>query len=196
GAALLSPHKQRQTKTAPWLAGILWEGSQETGLDEWGFPGTLPPQTVPTAHFPALIRKKRDGEKLRDEEIRHFVRAVTRGGLQEGQMGAMLMAIRLRGMDPDETLTLTREMAVSGRVLEWPDSWQRLLVDKHSTGGVGDKVSLPLAPALAGLGRCQGRETRGPAWYCAAPNPVPPASGTMGGGTEQAHRGSAHERGI
>nr|XP_023966468.1 thymidine phosphorylase [Chrysemys picta bellii] len=102
--------------------------------------------------FPALIRKKRDGEKLRDEEIRHFVRAVTRGGLQEGQMGAMLMAIRLRGMDPDETLTLTREMAVSGRVLEWPDSWQRLLVDKHSTGGVGDKVSLPLAPALAACG--------------------------------------------
>ncbi|XP_026517244.1 thymidine phosphorylase-like, partial [Terrapene carolina triunguis] len=65
---------------------------------------------------------------------------------------AMLMAIRLRGMDPDETLTLTREMAVSGRVLEWPDSWQRLLVDKHSTGGVGDKVSLPLAPALAACG--------------------------------------------
>ncbi|XP_074980703.1 thymidine phosphorylase isoform X3 [Caretta caretta] len=102
--------------------------------------------------FPALIRKKRDGETLRDEEIRHFVRAVTRGGLQEGQMGAMLMAIRLRGMDPDETLTLTREMVVSGRVLEWPDSWQRLLVDKHSTGGVGDKVSLPLAPALAACG--------------------------------------------
>ncbi|EMP29212.1 Thymidine phosphorylase [Chelonia mydas] len=64
----------------------------------------------------------------------------------------MLMAIRLRGMDPDETLTLTREMVVSGRVLEWPDSWQRLLVDKHSTGGVGDKVSLPLAPALAACG--------------------------------------------
>lgn len=62
------------------------------------------------------------------------------------------MAIRLRGMDPDETLTLTREMVVSGRVLEWPDSWQRLLVDKHSTGGVGDKVSLPLAPALAACG--------------------------------------------
>ncbi|XP_067387496.1 thymidine phosphorylase isoform X3 [Emydura macquarii macquarii] len=102
--------------------------------------------------FPALIRKKRDGEKLRDEEIRRFVRAVTQGGLQEGQMGAMLMAIWLQGMDPDETLTLTREMAVSGKVLEWPESWQRLLVDKHSTGGVGDKVSLPLAPALAVCG--------------------------------------------
>uniref|UniRef100_A0A8C0J908 Thymidine phosphorylase n=1 Tax=Chelonoidis abingdonii TaxID=106734 RepID=A0A8C0J908_CHEAB len=123
-------------------------------------PGLVPgeaqagsPGPAPGDHsFPALIRKKRDGEKLLDEEIRHFVWAVTHGGLQEGQMGAMLMAIRLRGMDPDETLTLTREMAVSGRVLEWPDSWQRLLVDKHSTGGVGDKVSLPLAPALAACG--------------------------------------------
>ncbi|XP_075780454.1 thymidine phosphorylase [Pelodiscus sinensis] len=102
--------------------------------------------------LPELIRKKRDGERLRDSEIRLFVRAVTRGALQEGQTGAMLMAIRLRGMDPDETLALTREMMVSGRVLEWPDSWQRLLVDKHSTGGVGDKVSLALAPALAVCG--------------------------------------------
>ncbi|XP_044860427.1 thymidine phosphorylase isoform X1 [Mauremys mutica] len=121
-------------------------------------PGSVPAapgpmdRTGPGSSFPELIRKKRDGEKLLDEEIRRFVRAVTRGELQEGQMGAMLMAIRLRGMDPDETLTLTREMAVSGRVLEWPDSWQRRLVDKHSTGGVGDKVSLPLAPALAACG--------------------------------------------
>ncbi|XP_074840330.1 thymidine phosphorylase [Carettochelys insculpta] len=102
--------------------------------------------------LPALIRKKRDGERLQDTEIRHLVQAVARGTLQEGQMGAMLMAIRLRGMDLEETLTLTREMAASGRVLEWPEDWQRLLVDKHSTGGVGDKVSLALAPALAACG--------------------------------------------
>lgn len=62
------------------------------------------------------------------------------------------MAIRLQGMEPDETLVLTQAMATSGRVLEWPEQWQGLLVDKHSTGGVGDKVSLPLAPALAACG--------------------------------------------
>ncbi|NWT28319.1 TYPH phosphorylase, partial [Cardinalis cardinalis] len=66
--------------------------------------------------------------------------------------GAMLMAIRLRGMDAGETLALTRAMASSGRTLAWPPAWHGLLVDKHSTGGVGDKVSLALAPALAACG--------------------------------------------
>uniref|UniRef100_A0A8B9UNC3 Thymidine phosphorylase n=1 Tax=Anas zonorhyncha TaxID=75864 RepID=A0A8B9UNC3_9AVES len=66
--------------------------------------------------------------------------------------GAMLMAIRLRGMDAQETLALTRSMAASGRLLAWPRGWRGRLVDKHSTGGVGDKVSLALAPALAACG--------------------------------------------
>uniref|UniRef100_A0A493TUZ3 Thymidine phosphorylase n=1 Tax=Anas platyrhynchos platyrhynchos TaxID=8840 RepID=A0A493TUZ3_ANAPP len=66
--------------------------------------------------------------------------------------GAMLMAIRLRGMDAQETLALTRAMAASGRLLAWPRGWRGRLVDKHSTGGVGDKVSLALAPALAACG--------------------------------------------
>ncbi|NWU07880.1 TYPH phosphorylase, partial [Cephalopterus ornatus] len=66
--------------------------------------------------------------------------------------GAMLMAIRLRGMDAGETLSLTRAMATSGRALAWPPAWHGLVVDKHSTGGVGDKVSLALAPALAACG--------------------------------------------
>ncbi|XP_053112715.1 thymidine phosphorylase isoform X2 [Hemicordylus capensis] len=102
--------------------------------------------------FPEIIRKKRDGKKLEEQEICYFVQAVTKQTLQEGQIGAMLMAIRLQGMDPEEILVLTREMATSGKVLEWPEEWHGLLVDKHSTGGVGDKVSLPLAPALAACG--------------------------------------------
>ncbi|NWS61577.1 TYPH phosphorylase, partial [Chunga burmeisteri] len=102
--------------------------------------------------LPALIRKKRDGERLEEEEIQSFVRGVTEGTAQQGQIGAMLMAIRLRGMDAAETLALTRAMAASGRALAWPPAWRGLLVDKHSTGGVGDKVSLALAPALAACG--------------------------------------------
>ncbi|XP_067173743.1 thymidine phosphorylase isoform X5 [Apteryx mantelli] len=104
------------------------------------------------ASIPALIRRKRDGERLRDEEIEHFVRGVTDGTVQQGQIGAMLMAIRLRGMDTEETVALTRAMAASGRRLAWPEGWRGRLVDKHSTGGVGDKVSLALAPALAACG--------------------------------------------
>ena len=62
------------------------------------------------------------------------------------------MAIFLKGMDEGETTNLTRSMMMSGDVLEWPEEWRPLMVDKHSTGGVGDKVSLPLAPALAACG--------------------------------------------
>ncbi|KAM6418690.1 thymidine phosphorylase [Pluvialis apricaria] len=102
--------------------------------------------------IPALIRKKRDGEQLEEEEIQSFVRGVTDGTVQQGQIGAMLMAVRLRGMDAGETLALTRAMAGSGRALAWPPAWRGRLVDKHSTGGVGDKVSLALAPALAACG--------------------------------------------
>ncbi|NXH13542.1 TYPH phosphorylase, partial [Bucco capensis] len=102
--------------------------------------------------LPSLIRKKRDGERLEKEEIQSFVQEVTEGTAQQGQIGAMLMAIRLRGMDAGETLALTRAMASSGRALAWPAAWHGHLVDKHSTGGVGDKVSLVLAPALAACG--------------------------------------------
>lgn len=100
----------------------------------------------------SLIRKKRDGERLREDEIRSFVTAVSRGTAQHGQIGAMLMAVRLRGMDAEETLSLSRAMAESGRELRWPEAWRGAVVDKHSTGGVGDKVSIALAPALAACG--------------------------------------------
>ncbi|XP_027899803.1 thymidine phosphorylase-like [Xiphophorus couchianus] len=99
-----------------------------------------------------LIRKKRDGGQLTDEEIKFFIESVTTGRMQDCQIGAMLMAIWQRGMVAAEIRTLTWGMMVSGEVMRWPDDWKRLMVDKHSTGGVGDKVSLVLAPALAACG--------------------------------------------
>ncbi|XP_036374316.1 thymidine phosphorylase [Megalops cyprinoides] len=103
-------------------------------------------------NFPELIRKKRDGGRLTAEEIRAFVRGVKDKTMQDSQIGAMLMAIWQSGMVAEETLALTREMMLSGEVLRWPKEWTGLVVDKHSTGGVGDKVSIPLAPALAAYG--------------------------------------------
>ncbi|XP_066214879.1 thymidine phosphorylase isoform X3 [Saccopteryx leptura] len=102
--------------------------------------------------LPELIRLKRDGGRLSKGDIRGFVRAVVDGSAQGAQIGAMLMAIRLQGMDLEETMALTQALANSGQQLEWPEAWHRQLVDKHSTGGVGDKVSLVLAPALAACG--------------------------------------------
>ncbi|XP_041637003.1 thymidine phosphorylase [Cheilinus undulatus] len=101
---------------------------------------------------PDIIKKKRDGETLSDEEIRTFINAVTDRSMQECQIGAMLMAVWQKGMIDTETTTLTREMMSSGKVMSWPKEWAGRVVDKHSTGGVGDKVSLVLAPALAACG--------------------------------------------
>ncbi|XP_044535769.1 thymidine phosphorylase [Gracilinanus agilis] len=117
--------------------------TQRTGPDS-------SPQNPST--IPELIKKKRDGARLEDAEIRSFVQGLTEGTVQEAQIGAMLMAIRLQGMDLGETEILTRALAESGQQLQWPEAWGGLLVDKHSTGGVGDKVSLVLAPALAACG--------------------------------------------
>ncbi|KAK9525975.1 hypothetical protein VZT92_016639 [Zoarces viviparus] len=99
-----------------------------------------------------LIRKKRDGGALSDEEIKTFIHAVTNRTIEECQTGAMLMAIWQKGMVQEEVETLTRAMMSSGEVMSWPKEWAGLVVDKHSTGGVGDKVSLVLAPALAACG--------------------------------------------
>ncbi|KAM6896246.1 thymidine phosphorylase isoform 1-T1 [Lycodopsis pacificus] len=102
--------------------------------------------------IPDLIKKKRDGGALSDEEIKTFVHAVTNRTIEECQTGAMLMAIWQKGMVQEEVETLTRAMMSSGEVMSWPKEWAGLVVDKHSTGGVGDKVSLVLAPALAACG--------------------------------------------
>lgn len=98
-----------------------------------------------------LIEAKRDGKKFLPGQIEEFAQAVADGRCQDEQVAALLMAIYLRGMDPDETQHLMLAMRDSGEVLAFPED-ERPLVDKHSTGGVGDKVSLILAPLLAALG--------------------------------------------
>ncbi|XP_029197305.2 thymidine phosphorylase-like [Acropora millepora] len=99
-----------------------------------------------------LIVKKRDGKELSEDEINHFVKYVTFKSVLNCQIGAMLMAIYLKGMTREETVHLTKAMMTSGESLMWPTEWKGSVADKHSTGGVGDKVSLPLAPALAVCG--------------------------------------------
>lgn len=98
-----------------------------------------------------LIRTKRDGGRLPAEAIAAFVAGVSDGSITEGQAAAFAMAVFFRGLDADERAALTRAMADSGRVLAWPDLPGPVL-DKHSTGGVGDKVSLMLAPIVAACG--------------------------------------------
>jgi pyrimidine-nucleoside phosphorylase len=98
-----------------------------------------------------IISKKRDGQQLDPREIRQFVQGYTAGDIPDYQMAALAMAIFFQGMDSDETTELTRQMLHSGATLNWNDATAPK-VDKHSTGGVGDKVSLILAPLLAACG--------------------------------------------
>ncbi|MEM7443639.1 MAG: thymidine phosphorylase [Pseudomonadota bacterium] len=97
------------------------------------------------------IRKKRDGLVLSDDEITAFIHGVTHGAVTEGQVAAFCMATLLKGMTMPERVALTRAMTESGHVLDWSDLDGPIL-DKHSTGGVGDNVSLILGPAIAACG--------------------------------------------
>jgi pyrimidine-nucleoside phosphorylase len=99
-------------------------------------------------HIPALIEKKRDGEELSGDEIKSLIDAFTDGEIPDYQMSAWAMAVFFRGMTDAETQHLTDAMMNSGRVLKYPKN-SPPKIDKHSTGGVGDKVSLVLAPLLA-----------------------------------------------
>ncbi|CAN5718341.1 pyrimidine-nucleoside phosphorylase [soil metagenome] len=98
-----------------------------------------------------LIRKKRDGGTLDDAELRAFIDWVTTGSIPDYQIAAMLMAIFYQGMDDRELATWADAMTRSGDVIDL-SSIARAKVDKHSTGGVGDKISIPLAPAVAACG--------------------------------------------
>lgn len=98
-----------------------------------------------------IIAKKRDGGELSDAEIRFFVNGYTAGGIPEYQVSALLMAIYLRGMSENETTSLTQYMAMSGDMVDL-SYFGGLSVDKHSTGGVGDKTTLIVAPIAAACG--------------------------------------------
>jgi pyrimidine-nucleoside phosphorylase len=102
-------------------------------------------------NFLSLIESKREGKVLQSGQVQEFIREFTAGKIPDYQMAAMLMAVYFRGLNTAETTALTLAMRDSGDVLKFPQD-KRPLVDKHSTGGIGDKVSLPLAPLLACLG--------------------------------------------
>lgn len=100
-----------------------------------------------------IIRKKRDRGTLSREEIEAYCRAVTDESAGEGQIAAFSMAVLLNGLDAGERVALTMGMAHSGVVIDWkPEKLDGPVLDKHSTGGVGDKVSLMLAPIVAACG--------------------------------------------
>ena len=98
-----------------------------------------------------LIVKKKRGEELSEEEIRYMITDYTNGNIPDYQMSAMTMAICFQGMTPEETKNLTLAMAESGDMLDL-SAIEGIKVDKHSTGGVGDKTSLVLGPMVASLG--------------------------------------------
>lgn len=100
-----------------------------------------------------IIRKKRDGGALSAEEIQFFVRGITDGGVTEGQIAALAMAVYFNDMNMDERVAFTLAMRDSGQVLDWRSlNLPGPVVDKHSTGGVGDVVSLLLGPMIAACG--------------------------------------------
>lgn len=103
--------------------------------------------------FQEIIAQKRDGRVLSDEAIETMVGGIAKGTASEGQVGAFAMAVFLNGMEPRESVALTRAMTYSGLVLDWSkEDLRGPVVDKHSTGGIGDKVSLMLAPMVAACG--------------------------------------------
>ena len=103
--------------------------------------------------FTDIIRAKRDGHELSDDQITFFVDGLADNSIPAEQVSALAMAVCLNSMSADETAKLTMAMASSGTVLDWQDMHlDRPVVDKHSTGGVGDKVSFMLAPIVAACG--------------------------------------------
>ena len=100
-----------------------------------------------------VIRTKREGMALSAEEIQFFIKGLVDGSISEGQIAALAMAIFFNGMNQQECVALTRNLQNSGETLKWQHlNLNGPVLDKHSTGGVGDKVSVMLAPMLAACG--------------------------------------------
>ncbi|MFY8092207.1 MAG: thymidine phosphorylase [Niveispirillum sp.] len=100
-----------------------------------------------------IIRRKRDGHALSGADIATFISGLTDGAVSEGQAAAFAMAVYFRGMDQNERVALLRALTGSGTILDWSrEGLSGPVLDKHSTGGVGDKVSLLLAPIIAACG--------------------------------------------
>ena len=104
-----------------------------------------------THNAPSIIESKRDGKTLSEEQIKWIIQAYMHGEVSEEQMAALLMAIYLKGMNLEETVNWTLALIDSGKTLNWGEH-KHLTTDKHSTGGVGDKVTLVLTPLVASLG--------------------------------------------
>ena len=98
-----------------------------------------------------IIRKKKDGLPLSDSEIQYYIEGISNGSVSESHIAAFCMAVMFKGMSTEETFSLTDHMVKSGDKLNWNDL-NGPVVDKHSTGGVGDKVSIMLAPIVASCG--------------------------------------------
>ena len=110
-----------------------------------------------------IIEKKRDKKELTKEEIQFFITEYTSGNIADYQASALIMAIFLNGMTKQETTYLTMAMANSGEILDL-SKLQGIIVDKHSTGGVGDKVSLILLPLVASARSTCGKNVRKRTW--------------------------------
>ena len=98
-----------------------------------------------------IIDKKRLGKELSDEEIQYFIKGYTNDEIPDYQAAALVLAICINGMTEDETFSMTMAMADSGEKLDLSDI-SDTVIDKHSTGGVGDKITLVLMPIIASLG--------------------------------------------
>ena len=130
-------------------------GRRKTGCNELRIcPCAGSPERLGyTLHFTDIIKKKRDGGELTSEEIAFFVDGLADGSIPAEQVAALAMAVFLNSMSAEESGCLTLAMAASGSVLDWQDAGlDGPVVDKHSTGGVGDKVSFLVAPIAAACG--------------------------------------------
>jgi pyrimidine-nucleoside phosphorylase len=151
GSDVMRGTKQSAVRTirgtiATRRCGMVWLQPDGTSLDEGRGQDLMTDRT-----FVELIAAKRDGQRLSPGEIERLVGGLASGDLAEYQMSAWLMAVFFRGLDDGETVALTEAMLRSGRTLDL-SRVPGIKVDKHSTGGVGDKVSIALAPLVAACG--------------------------------------------